>query len=52
MPWNERDAAEGWAAHNRITAEDEFARWFYSDRNLEGGELLVEEIPPVWRTAF
>lgn len=52
MKWNERDTADGWAAHNLITAEDEFARWFYTDRNLKGGEIVVEEIPPVWRGVF
>ena len=50
--WNERDVELGWASHNRITAEEEFARWFYEDSNAEWNQLLVQPIPPAWRGLF
>jgi hypothetical protein len=50
--WNERDVALGWADHNRITDEAQFARWFYEDSNVAWNELVVEPIPAVWRGLF
>jgi hypothetical protein len=50
--WNERDVSLGWANHNRITDEAEFARWFYEDSNVEWTDLVVEPIPPRWRGVF
>jgi len=50
--WNERDVALGWASHNRITENAEFARWFYEDTGVEWGEVVVEPIPPAWRALF
>jgi hypothetical protein len=51
-PWAEEDAREGWAVHNRITAEAEFERWFYEDSCFDGFEIRPEEIPPSWRGVF
>jgi hypothetical protein len=50
--WHKRDVALGWASHNRITEEAEFARWFYEDSNATWNELLIEPIPPDWRGLF
>jgi hypothetical protein len=50
--WAEQDAREGWAAHNRITEEEDFERWFYEDSSVNGVEIRPEEIPPEWRGAF
>jgi hypothetical protein len=50
--WNERDIELGWASHNRITDEAEFARWFYEDSNVAWNELVVERIPAAWRGLF
>lgn len=49
LPWAERDERRGWATHNRITGEDEFARWFYEDSCFENLEIRPEPIPPWWR---
>jgi hypothetical protein len=50
--WNDRDVAMGWASHNRITDEAEFARWFYEDASVEWTEIVVEPIPASWRGLF
>ena len=50
--WNERDVALGWASHNRIVDESEFARWFYEDSNAAWTELVIEPIPAAWRGVF
>ena len=50
--WNERDMDVGWAAHNRITARDEFDRWFREDSNVGGVQLELEEMRPSWRGVF
>jgi hypothetical protein len=50
--WNDHDVAEGWAEHNRITDEQEFARWFYEDSNTTWSEVQIEAIPPDWRSVF
>jgi hypothetical protein len=50
--WNDHDLAMGWATHNRITDEAEFARWFYEDANVEWTEIVVEPIPASWRGLF
>jgi hypothetical protein len=50
--WNERDVREGWAAHNRITADAQFDRWFREDSNLDGVKLELEEMGPSWRGLF
>jgi hypothetical protein len=50
--WNDRDVELGWASHNRITDEAEFARWFYEDSNVAWNELVVERIPAAWRGLF
>jgi hypothetical protein len=47
--WNEHDVALGWASHNRIVDESEFARWFYEDSNSSWRELVIESIPAAWR---
>ena len=40
--WAERDVAEGWAAHNRITDRADFDRWFAHDTNVAGVEIELE----------
>jgi hypothetical protein len=50
--WNVRDVAKGWASHNRITEEADFARWFYEDSCAEWTEIVVEPIPAAWRGIF
>jgi hypothetical protein len=50
--WNERDVALGWASHNRITAQTEFARWFYEDSNVDWREIVVEPIPSALKGLF
>jgi Glycosyl transferase family 2 len=50
-PWAAEDEDQGWAIHNRITDETEFARWFYEDSGFEGVggyRMLPEEIHPDW----
>jgi hypothetical protein len=50
--WNELDVGAGWASHNRITDDVEFARWFYEETGFPLIDLLVEPIPPSWRGLF
>jgi hypothetical protein len=50
--WNELDLAEGWARHNLIVEEAEFARWFYEDDSYEHREPAVQAIPAAWRGLF
>jgi hypothetical protein len=50
--WNDHDVSEGWAKHNRITGEREFARWFYEDSNAFWTDLTIEPIPEAWRGVF
>jgi Glycosyl transferase family 2 len=50
--WNDRDAEEGWAAHNRIVDEEGFERWFYGDSGFEGFAIKPELIPATWRGRF
>lgn len=47
--WAERDAREGWARHNRIVEEAEFAQWFANDDSWAGLEIKPERIRPSWR---
>lgn len=50
--WAELDAREGWGAHNFITEEAEFRRWFYGkDQRAEAG-MRIERIPPSWLTVL
>jgi Glycosyl transferase family 2 len=51
-PWAVQDEQLGWAAHNSITEEPEFARWFYEDSCFEDLDIHLEEIDPVWGHAF
>jgi hypothetical protein len=51
--WSDQDLSRGWAAHNRITDDEEFERWFYEGSSAEeDAEIVVERIPARWRTAF
>lgn len=50
--WARRDARRGWAGHNRIVDEQEFARWFYEDAYFEQFEVKPERIPESWRGLF
>lgn len=51
-PWADEDARRGWAAHNRITGEAEFERWFYEDSCFDTIEIRPEPIPASWRGLF
>jgi hypothetical protein len=51
-PWAAHDAELGWAAHNRITDEAAFARWFDEDSCFEGFAIQREAIPASWRGRF
>lgn len=51
-PWAAHDERAGWAAHNRITDEAEFARWFYEDSCFEAIDINPEPIPATWRGLF
>ena len=51
-PWAELDARKGWGAHNFITDEAEFRRWFYGrDLGTEAG-MNIERIPRSWRAVL
>lgn len=50
--WNDYDLSVGWASHNRITDEQEFARWFYADSNADWTEIAIEPIPAAWTGLF
>jgi hypothetical protein len=52
--WDQHDLDAGWASHNRITDEEEFERWFYSDGDFPGmaAQITLEPIPRAWRDAF
>ena len=50
--WNSRDIELGWAGHNLITDEAEFATWFYGDSNAAWIDLVIERIPAAWRGLF
>ena len=52
--WNPDDLAAGLGAHNRISEEEEFERWFYEDSSVrsEGLEIVLEPIPETWRGLF
>jgi Glycosyl transferase family 2 len=50
--WNDRDLAENWASHNRISDESEFSRWFYEDSCFDDIPMVIEPIPTAWRSLF
>ena len=50
--WAAEDVDRGWAAHNRITDDAEFERWFYSESNWTPPEIKPEPIPASWRGRF
>lgn len=50
--WNEHDLSLGWASHNLITEEKEFARWFYEDSNTSWTEIVIEPVPTAWKGVF
>jgi hypothetical protein len=52
MAWGDRDVADDWAAHNRITEDREFERWFYEDSSFPDQPIVVEPMPAHWRGAF
>lgn len=49
--WAELDAREGWAVHNQVVDDEDFARWFYAESGFEswGYKIQPEEIPAPWR---
>jgi Glycosyl transferase family 2 len=54
-PWARLDSDQKWALHNRITDEEQFEHWFYTDSGFEGNlgfKMQVEEIQPIWRGLF
>jgi hypothetical protein len=50
--WADEDERQGWAVHNRITADREFDRWFSEDSCFTGVEIRREPIPASWRGLF
>jgi Glycosyl transferase family 2 len=52
--WNRHDLDAGWAGHNLIADEQEFARWFEHGECFEegSGEMVVERIPASWKGRF
>jgi Glycosyl transferase family 2 len=50
--WAEHDVREGWAAHNRITENAEFDRWFREESNVGGVKVTLEQIRTTWRGVF
>lgn len=50
--WNDRDLAENWAGHNRITDEADFGCWFYEDNCFDDTPIVIEPIPTAWRSLF
>ncbi len=50
--WNELDVDQGWAAHNRITDEADFERWFYFESGVPNIEMQIQEMPDGWRGRF
>jgi hypothetical protein len=48
-PWAPDDAEQGWAIHNQIVDEAQFARWFYEDTSFPGLQMRREQIHPLWR---
>jgi hypothetical protein len=50
--WAERDSRKGWAVHNQIVDDEQFARWFYEDSCFANLQIKPERIPDAWRTAF
>lgn len=51
-PWADEDAVQGWAAHNLITDDAAFKRWFYEASNWTPPEIRPEPIPAAWRGLF
>jgi Glycosyl transferase family 2 len=51
-PWADEDESRGWARHNQVTDDEEFARWFYEDSCFGFIEIRVEEIRATWRGLF
>jgi hypothetical protein len=51
--WRSEDLDSSWAAHNRITGDEAFDRWFFSETGFEPlVHLRLEPIPREWRKAF
>lgn len=48
--WNGVDVEQGWAAHNRIAGGEDFDRWYYRSAGTAASEIVLERIPPVWRS--
>jgi hypothetical protein len=51
-PWSQADLDKGYGYQDRITAPDEFSRWFYGDAHNRGGPMGIEPIPTWWRGLF
>lgn len=49
LQWDERDLAARQGYQNRITADEEFERWFYEDSCNPQLALRGEKIPAAWR---
>jgi hypothetical protein len=54
LRWSELDIDAGWGAHNLITDDSEFERWFYEDSCFEQLEIRIEiePVPDIWREQF
>ena len=47
--WASLDARKGWGAHNFITDEPAFHRWFYLQDDAAHPLMRIERIPEPWR---
>ena len=50
--WSAETTASGWAAHNRVTDEQEFERWFTEESSDTNIGIALERIPEAWRGLF
>lgn len=51
-PWSPDDVAAGRARHNRVTEEQAFERWFYTESSDAHIGIALERIPERWRGLF
>ncbi len=50
--WAERDARDGWAAHNRLVEGDAFDQWFAHESSFPGQPMTPEPMRPNWQGVF
>lgn len=50
--WSRETMSSRWAAHNRVTDERNFERWFYEESSDTNIGIALERIPDHWRGLF